>query len=234
MGALAEVMPQLAVATPRPGTDGLLDPAQLPAAWFAALRDAGCDRLLCRGIPWSAFPGSDIHGREVMADSELVAGADSGALEAVVAPAISEVYETARRRLAGAISGPLSLGMERDLYWLDATAGDRWGDAGELRSILDRSFRTVLTLTADLADGSNPSLDSLLVTSFRYLSSAFLQERLTDIAPASRGECLVMGHPSLGRTLRQVLPEDWVVRELFDIRHEDLRWILSDESPGGS
>jgi hypothetical protein len=218
MAALGPALVRLGVVVPPPETSGLFDPAALPVAWFEKLVVAGCDRLLIRGLPTGAFP----------VDTRAVEPAGDPELEQLPDPGFNAgPYAEARLRLGQ----PALRGFEdpaADLLWLDFSRHDRWeaaggqdaaaGAAGALEILhgrLEGCFRAVVT--ADRGEGPGP-WQRLLVTSHRPLPDA------TDFAVnlASRGVCLVMGHPSLAADVAARLGSGWQVGALFDIAPDDL------------
>ncbi len=59
MGGLRPAMSARGLTPTDGSVDGMVAPAALPLAWLAALADAGCERLLVRGLPDQAFPLPD-------------------------------------------------------------------------------------------------------------------------------------------------------------------------------
>ncbi len=219
MGALGPAMQRLGVSVPDNQETGLFDPGSLPLAWFEHLAAAGCDRLLIRGIPWAAFPLTGGPGSpEAGVAAETQAGCEFPA---------GPYAETRQRSWAPV--GRVFPDPDADLLWLDFSRSDRWGAAagqdagnrgdGPLEMIhvrLSRMFHSV-----NMAPVPNPSLrpgNRLLVSSHRPLPE--MQDLLDGLA--SRGVCLVLGHPSLKTDLEGLLGMGWKVVALYDIAPEDL------------
>lgn len=224
MGALGPAMQRLGVVVPDAQESGLFDPGSLPVTWFEHLAAAGCDRLLIRGIPRDAFPLTSAPGR-------LEAGA---AAESATGPGFSPgPYAEARQR-SWAQVGSVFPDPDADLLWVDFSRSDRWGAAagqdtgidgdGPLEMIhtrLSRMFSSV-----NIGPGTNQSdrpRNRLLVSSHRPLTD--MEDLVGDLA--SRGVCLVLGHPSLKTDLEGLLGTDWTVVALYDIAPEDLFGGLS-------
>lgn len=237
---------------PADGGRGLLDPAELPLSWFGPLVEAGCDLLLCRGIPWAALPlGSGGADRPLMATPfSTPAGSNassprSGGGEVQLSLPAADwpaSYAETRRRLAatsrqGSRSRPPKLPSW--LLWWDATWEDRWGDASALYAVLERHGLPwqrfgpggeVQEAKPPHAGMSQAALDSpcafLLVTCHRPLDSGPLSQALARQRLAGGGRVLVMGHPSLSREVTALVPEAWSVDPLFEIGPEDLQtWL---------
>lgn len=219
MGALGPAMKRLGVSSPGPQQTGLFDPASLPLAWFEQLASAGCDRLLIRGIPGTAFPLSGKPDRqEARVDSEPQAEPRFPA----------GPYAEARRRL-WALAGMEFPESEADLLWLDFSRTDRWGAAAgqneglghgsvldALQVRLSRMFHSVSTKPDPLLSGQ--PRNRLMVSSHRPLPAV---EDLLD-GLAAHGICLALGHPSLKTDLEGMLGMGWKVEALYDIAPEDL------------
>ncbi|MBU2502673.1 hypothetical protein KJ682_15180 [bacterium] len=223
MGALREPMRALGIPAPDDRGEGLVDPADLPAGWLDALVDAGCDGLLCRGVPWSALPAPAHDGQRREPDP----GPGREASWDGLPPAPS--YETARRLLAGGFPPDLDDPCERWI-WMDPDPQDRWwGAAGDPQAarkfFAEAAARGRPGLTPHPSPLDGPRCGRLLVTSFRPWrpagdALALLQNRL-----APRGIALVMGHPQLASGLKETLPESWVICSLFDICADDLQFV---------
>lgn len=231
---------------PAPGTvAGLLEPEQLTLPWLAALARAGCDRLLCRGVPWRALP---LPGSGPRAAAPAPAGLAGGAAIArAPSPAWPEapVYAEARARALQAAGGdPLPAGVER-LLWLDCTAGDRWGEAAALQARLAGRFFTVQRVgagtgapapeeTVGFARAARGAT-ALLVTSHRPLAAAW-RDALNGAAwGGGAGGALALGHPSLGEALAGALPAGWRVTAVPELSAEMLDRALGagGEAGGG-
>ena len=227
MGALRGPMQALGTPALDGRQEGLVDPADLPVGWLDALVEAGCDGLLCRGIPWSALPAAPVGP----APRELGPGAGPGAVPEAgpECPPPAPSYETARRRLAGGLPPDLDDPRERWI-WIDPSLQDRWwGAAGDPQAarnaFAEAAARGRKGLTPDPAPLDGPRCGRLLVTSFRPWrpdgdALALIGSRL-----ATGGIALVMGHPQLASGLRGTLPESWVICSIFDICAEDLQWL---------
>lgn len=219
MGALGPAMARAGVEVPESLASGLFDPATLPRSWFEALAEAGCDRLLIRGIPSLAFP---LSGEEVRIPE---ASTNGSGMERKVVPGS---YEEARELLWRDQLGDEFADKEANLLWLDFSRGDRWeaasgqpeGTLGACKGILDEHFRSVMT-DPDQGEGGQ-FCRRLLVSAHRPLavSQAEMLESCPILAP--EGICLVMGHPCLKSHLEGVLGPGWTVGALFDITPEDL------------
>jgi hypothetical protein len=222
MGALR---PALAAAGALPPDDpgyGLMDPARLPRVWFEVLAEGGCDRWLCRGIPWAAFPGPagerPAAGLELDEEGKRWPGAAQTSRDA-------EPYARVRQLLARQVAPEPFLPADCPLLWLDGTVGDSWGEAGDLVPLLEACSGT----PARLRPGATPpgtDWQAVLVTSHRPLAPEDLRASLARTSLATGGQALVLGHPSLGADLRTVLPTGWLVREAFDVRPADLHPFL--------
>ncbi len=218
MGALRDAMAARGILPlgPDPGA-GLVEPGALPLAWLQALETGGCDRLLCRGIPWRALPGADgpdaaISGAEFAActppgpdDATEDGAADAGG-----------VYAEALGRVARAAGGDPFPSASRRLLWLDATRGDRWGDADALRGALAGRFADVRRLDVP-GDCGAVAADALLVTSHRPLGAAAAEAVGAAAGSVGAGGCLALGHPSLAQDLRARLPGGWRLTALPDL-----------------
>lgn len=214
MGALREPMRQAGVPRPDDLESGLVDPGMLPAAWLHALTAAGCGLLLIRGIPWRALPAV---GQSNAATPAPAAGDDAGP------PPDPAAWVRARARLwTAAAAGWTDSG--RDLVWLDATEGDRWG-AADQRGGRDFSDRLARLFASVVRVATNPSgrpdpghAARLLVTSHRPLAP----DALAGLTTRADGVALAMGHPSLAGDLRHILGTGWRVGQVFDCDVADL------------
>jgi hypothetical protein len=207
MGGLRGPLAAVGVSARDGRAEGLVDPADLTVGWLAALAQAGCDVLLVRGIPWRALP--------------VASGAVGPSLPqapAAVAPDAPQVplYAEVRARAA---AGVVLADPDGDLRWLDATEGDRWGEAVGLGAWLAGRFRRVERTTP----GQTPpatAATTLLVTSHRPLGAGVAAAAAVGLA--ATGEVVVAGHPSLGGEVGDLLGAGWRRRALFDLRQEDL------------
>lgn len=207
MGGLRPALAGLGVTLDDGHTEGLVDPGDLTRGWLETLAAAGCDLLLVRGIPWRALPLED-------------GAVGPGLPPAVAAPVADapggDLYGEVRARAARGIRLADPAGS---LLWLDATGGDRWGEAAGLRSWLEGRFGQVFRVTPG-EDSPSAGARTLLVTSHRPLGEGFagwLEGGL-----ATGGEAVVAGHPVLAQDVTSVLGDGWVVRAVFDVRPEDL------------
>jgi hypothetical protein len=226
MAALRPAMAELGITLLSDPEPGLLDPGRLPHTWFAAAASAGCDRLLCRGIPWLAFPWPVPATIPGASPATITGAAPENSSETV-----SEVvphpgsYVEARSRLADRQRPWTPPEGADSLLWIDATRQDRWGEAVALEPLLVQHFRTVVRLSEAEAGWSGDSFGALLLTSHR----PWRQER--SVGPwcsllARQGLALAMGHPSLAGALGELLPQEWRLVELFDTDPADLRPVL--------
>jgi hypothetical protein len=216
MAALGPTLAARGVARPAIDVHGMFDPASLPRAWLAAVAQAGCDRLLCRGIPWGAFPADDPPEGPAQETGVVWSGPDR-------LPG-SPVYREAWQRLASSSGGNPFPGGARRLRWLDTTAGDRWGEAAPCVA----SLRSRFTLEA-IADGAvAAAAEALLVTSHRPLEFDRLESLRRAGFLGRSGGCLALGHPSLPDDLRQVLPEGWRLTYAPDLDNELLIALTGD------
>jgi hypothetical protein len=207
MGGLRPALARLGVAASDGRAEGLVDPADLTHGWLEALAVAGCDVLLVRGIPWRALP---------LADGEVGPGLPPPVVAAAGAAPEVPLYAEVRARAA---VGMVLADPRGVLLWLDATGGDRWGEAVGLQPWLEARFGRV----ARVAPGESSPLTgatTLLVTSHRPLGAGVAAVAAVGLARA--GEAVVAGHPSLGEEVGSLLGAGWRVRALFDLRPEDL------------
>lgn len=184
MGALRA--PLAAAGVPGPATAGLIDPADLTAAWCRAVLAGGSDRLLVRGIPWGLYP------------DEPRGPQPATAAAANPEPAPDPSWQEARARLAKRLEPDFGAGA--GVFLVDLTAGDRWGPlaAGEGAAPLPGDP------TATAAGARR-----VLVASHRPLERA--QEAAWAAVAAPRGQALGVGHPALAADLRALLPPGWRV-----------------------
>lgn len=217
MGALREPLARRGVLAGDGAAAGLVDPGRLTASWLAAIAAAGADRLLLRGIPWRALP---VDGVVSGPEPAPAPGARAAA------PDAGDGAVEARRRAAAAC--PADFAPHRVL-WLDATAGDRLGDATALIEPLHRAWPQVVRL-----DASTPRLAAdrpyarLLVTSHRPLTMT--QAGLLEPLLAATGEGLAAGHPSLASDLERLAGPGWTFGALADFAPEDLAPLLAREA----
>ncbi len=214
MGGLRGAMENLGVSPGDGEAEGMAEPELLPLTWLAALCEAGCDRLLIRGLPLLALPLP----REPSPASPTLS--PSGATNVEFS---DQVYANARHR-AWALAGADFTAADLGLLWRDETVGDRWqvagGDQGsaqeQLLPLLAQHFARVHSW--DMNEAVSDRLERLLVTSHRPLELS--GDR--DVRLAKKGVCLVMGHPSLARTLSRYLGTGWRVGAVYDVSAADL------------
>ncbi len=216
MAALGPALAARGVAPPVSDVHGMFDPASLSRAWLAAIAQAGCDRLLCRGIPWEAFP--DDGPSEGPAPEMDKAGTGPDRLPG------SPIYREVWQRIAASVGGNPFPGGARRILWLDVTAGDRWGEAAPCVASLRSRFTLEAIVDGTLAAAS----EALLVTSHRPLAPDRLAclRRADFLGPS--GGCLALGHPSLPDDLREVLPEGWRLTFAPDLDGELLNALTGD------
>ena len=211
MGALREPMAARGIRPDDTRQEGLVAPGDLPLSWLESLAEAGCDRLLLRGIPWRACPLSDSPVGSDLPDQppapDLIATGPDAA-----------VYGEARRRAGAGIT--LRPGADR-LLWLDLTTGDRLGSAAALEAVLRPLWPNLDRLdaaTPRLAPGRHYA--SLLITSHRPLTVA--ASSLLEPLTAAVGQALTVGHPSLADDLARLVGPGWRIDALYDTAAPDL------------
>jgi len=211
MGALRAALTKRGIAAGDGRTEGLVDPALLAAAWLGALAAAGSARLLLRGIPWRALPLAD-------GAPGLGLPAHPPAIDLAPAGGDAPAYAEARRRaaaLAGFRPGATPL------LWLDATGGDRLGEARGLEPMLRAFWPQLVRLDHEAAQlGPGRPFAALLVTSHRPLAAG--QARLLEPLVAAVGEALVAGHPSLAEDVAHLVGPGWRIAALRDAAGPDL------------
>jgi len=227
MGALRPVLEQRGVAV---AGEGLVDPADLPREWLAAVAAGDCERLLCRGIPWRAFPIPDRPATEIRIPGLALPTTQQRA--ASLSQSVSSGPASAKARsLLAAAAGPLGPGP---ILWLDLTAGDRWGELdGELWSAADPERMFLRLGPADDPRG-HPRTDSfanLVLTSHRPIAEP--PDPISGLL-AEHGRCVVLGHPSLADEMRCFLPKTWETRALPEATAEGLAALMSAETGPGS
>jgi hypothetical protein len=217
MGALRGPLQAAGIGAGDGRSEGLADPARLPLAWLEACAAAGCDRLLLRGIPWSALPPDDGEVGPPLPDAATVA-----APLATPVPA-AEAWDEVRARIAAPVQ--LAPGAGR-LLWFDTTAADRLGAAAPaLGPLVAGAWPDHVRLDVSrprLAPG--PPFGRLLVTSHRPLSLG--QAQLLEPLAAALGTALAAGHPSLVVDLARLLGPGWRIDALDDCSPADLAAVI--------
>jgi hypothetical protein len=243
MGALKPTLGGRRVGDLVPGTRGQMDPEDLPVELFADLARAGCDRWLSRGIPWRAFPLPDswagyqkgeVSGAEVPIERDssgddpepVRARGGSSRLGGEQDPAS---YHRARQLLASRQDAPLWPDSLPGLLWLDATSGQRWGEAHDLATFLREHWRRVVQCRTGGRMPPGGPWRALLVTSHQSLANWPPLAELRRIRLEREGLCLVMGHPSLADCLGAHLPPEWQIIRIFDILPADLEPFLPEK-----
>jgi hypothetical protein len=186
MGALRTPLSDLA-----PAGKGLLPTERLPRAWFERLAAGGCDRLLCRGIPWLAYPVDGSPPPESVATSPHDDAAPASAWTEAWIRSAGEGFDPSQ--------GPLFwVALRPDHRWggLDAQALRAAGWPGELRQLTGENGAAGI---AQLVVGGHAGAGELAP-----LDALRLAERL-----APQGRCLTLGHPALAERLREFLPSGW-------------------------
>jgi hypothetical protein len=215
MGGLRQGMSRLGVTLADGAGQGMIEPADLPVAWFAALAGAGLDRILIRGIPTGAFP--------------LPAGESPGPAEVAVPapgfpPVAPEAYTEVCRRLARTLDADFAA-PDLAVGWVDLTEGDRWevaggegsGERGGFVQELAARFESVVAPAGEAAAPTGRALSRLLITSHRPLPPGFDPADRLGSGLAREGICLVLGHPSLGPEMEAQLGNGWVVSRWYEV-----------------
>jgi len=189
-----------------PGGTGMVDPGAYPLAW---LRNAGrvCDRLLIRGIPWSAFPFDGEQGS--------TGGCDVDDTQPAGAP---RSWREARRRC---VDDPLDAGAP--LCWFDRTGEHRWGGLEENCPAI-AGHVGALRRFDDLEPGAESIAgETLLLTSHRPLETEEAKRLGGGPAPS---RIIVLGHPSLGTDAAAVFSPQTRISRGFDASCEELAaWL---------
>lgn len=214
MGGLRPAMGDLGLAPDDGSVAGMVEPAALPRDWLAAVADAGCDRLLVRGLPVGAFP---------LPESPWSVG-PVATEDTHAAPEFDDAIYAQVRQRSWAPAAVDFADPDADLLWWDFTALDRWqvagGDLGTAREqllpVLTAHFSRVVHGTD--SGRQRGGVARLLVTSHRPLPD--LGDRDPSLALA--GVCLVMGHPSLAADLAGYLGAGWQVGAVYDLSAADL------------
>ena len=216
MGALRRPMLSLGIEIDDDGGAGMVEVSALSLQWFERLAEAGCDLFLIRGIPLKAFPGGAQNGKAPTWDPSI-------ALAEIEFD--DSVYTQAMRF----ISTDFFTSVSDDLACLDLARHDRWQVAGGLGTdhwkrwdgLWAERFGSVLRVSdLDIPLVGDGLISWLLVTNPRPMPENWtgsvwgksLQKRL-----AASGQCLVMGHPSLGHDLELFLNPDWRIDSLYDV-----------------
>lgn len=223
MGALREPMVRLGVDVPGAGQRSMVDVETISLEWFEHLAAAGCDIFLIRGLPFAAFP-------QIGEKTQPPAMDDSSA--------VSEyVFDEVVYNIPFNSASPAFTSGTDTLFSLDLARNDRWQVAGALGSdhwdqwdaLWAERFNTVV----NVFDLKNPlpgesSIAWLLVTNHRPMpenwETTIWAESLRNRIGFS-GRCLVMGHPSLGDDLEDLLGPGWDVTSLYDVSCEMLELL---------
>ncbi len=231
MGGLREPMARLGVVLDvdlsGDAAEAMVEVAALTVPWFELLVAAGCDQLLLRGIPFSAFP---VEGIEENAGLQrLPINPESVKMEATGwGGSADEAYRETRLRCRKNFCD-----SHGDLVFLDLARRDRWQIAGGLgpahwsrwdKMLAAKFGRVWRDEQLDQALPNGAPVSNLLITSHRPLPlhwEAGLWAQSLKSRLASAGRCLVMGHPSLAGNLLNYLGGDWVVDALYDVSCED-------------
>ncbi|MBU1072728.1 hypothetical protein KKG45_05735 [bacterium] len=210
MGALRGPLGALAGAAPA-GT-GLCDPASLTRAWFAAAARGGCDILLCRGIPWTAWPLAGQRSDDLpRLGADLDPPVASSALPLAPPPSWSAAI--------GRAAVPCLDDTRSDLLCWHASPAHRWG------RLRDDDIRAAGWQSGvhDLVRGAEPEAAQryaqFLIASHAPLRDEAAQAvtaRLTRVLNRS-GTCLTLGHPSLPAAAARLLPATWRIEAGFDL-----------------
>jgi hypothetical protein len=222
MGGLLGAMATLGIVIDHHEGPGLLDPATLPMAWFAALEDAGCDILLIRGIPTMAYPVAPGSGSVAALSPEK---------EPTALARVGEYHEVRSR---AAVQSDF-FDSDGSVLWVDLTVGDRWAVAAgttsggevDLEKVLGTGFGEVARVFGDQAvQGNQKNFERLVLVCHRPLPWDELNIPAWLEALGSKGHAVVMGHPSLGADLFTILPEDlkanWLITAVYDVTGHDL------------
>lgn len=223
MGALRPVLSGRGIAAGDGRHTGLVDPGRMSLAWLDAVAAAGADRLLLRGIPWTALP---------LPGGQSTPLPDSPPPTAADAPS-SPAAQEARQRTAAAL--PIALDGPR-LLWVDASAGERLGEARGLEAALRRRWPALARLeTAMPRLAPTGAFGSLLLTSLRPLTMT--EAMMIEPLLAATGEAVVAGHPSLAADLGRLAGPGWTIGALRSYDPEDVAFMIavlgSQKKPGG-
>jgi len=214
MGGLRPAMAERGLAPDDGSVEGMVEPGALPGDWLAALADAGCDRLLVRGLPVGAFP---------FPEDQWSAKGTAPEEDNAVPKFDDNIYVETRQRV-WALAAADFADSAADLLWWDFTAQDRWQVAGgNLGTVREQLLPSLTTHFARVVCGAHSGLETdaverLLVTSHRPLPDLGGRDR----GLARAGICLVMGHPSMAVDLAGYLGSGWQVRAVYDLSAADL------------
>ena len=192
--------------------DGLCDPASLPRAWFAAAARGGCDVLLCRGIPWAAWPlDAQRSGSLPLLGADVDPPVDPAA--ASLAPLQSWTAAVERAAV------PCLDDAQGDLLCWHASPAHRWGRL-TVHDIRAGGWTSgIHDLTDDAASEPADPADQLLIASHAPLNDVAVKAVMPKLASllARSGICLTLGHPSLRDTAAGLLPAAWCIEAGFDL-----------------
>ena len=186
---------------------GLCDPADLPLAWFEAVANGGCDTLLCRGIPWTAWPLEIAH----LKPPRLGPDVDPHRSPDIAPPVAPKSWDTALARAAT----PHLSAVQGDLLCWRPGADHRWGSLDEAH-VRKAGWRGGLQILDQLEGGDTDTrYDQLVVASQAPLAVNGAADLLDRLLPT--GRCVALGHPSLAASLVTLLPAGWHLVEGHDL-----------------
>ncbi len=218
MGALRLPMARLGVEVPGALPGQMLKVSALPREWFLRLAEAGCDRLLIRGIPLGAFPCEKTCQPKAVTDI----GFPEHRFD-------DRFYREARKRSFLGIVSP-----GENLFYLDLARSDRWQVASGMgpaqwtrwdKLLGDRFSKVFRVDSLDQPISGEGPVTRLLVTHHRPLPPQWASSpwaRSLAKRMGSTGTCLLMGHPSLQEDFQCLLSPGWETTALFDVSYEDL------------
>ncbi len=234
MGALREPMAQLGIASgvsPESNSKSMVEVDELNPDWFEALLNAGCDQMLLRGIPFSAFPRND-QSCEIT-DSKFPKYSVPSEKHMATPDFSDGPYNDARRPSIFDV-----VNWVDELVYLDLARADRWQVAGGQNAdhwrqwdiILNDKFNKIWQCShLNEAHDSQNTMRNLLLTSHRPLPLNWEKQawgQSIKNCMADSGLCLVMGHPSLALELEAFLGAKWDVEMMYDVCIEDLRLVF--------
>ena len=232
MGGLREPMNELGVQLEEnlsnEPSGSMIEVGALTIPWFEHLVDAGCDQLLLRGIPFTAFP---VHLTDEKFKNTLPSGLSFPSQGGGLGDAgfSNNIYSKIRKRQIIDI-----FPTRDDLVLLDLSREDRWQVAGGLSpqhwtnwdQMLAANFSQIRKNDhlQEVISGTD-DVSALLVTNHRPMprqweTRAWAQSICDRLGES--GHCLVMGHPSLASDFEDFLGAQWTVSSLYDISCEEL------------